>query len=145
MLRLWETIGQALCDTNFRQDRILLGNDKALPKDYLGEDLQVRVNEIPERHSLSRFEVGEVRRLFGIPQVVSGIVKVCKHGADDAVGHVLTQQRCETFLSRGWCKRRLGQRAFIHRIKHRHQKCRRNKLSRRLPRCWATVRLGRFL
>ena len=82
MLRLWETIGQALCDTNFRRYRILEGKDEELPEGYALEKLHDRINKFPGRHSMSRFELAEVGRLFSIRKVLSAVIEVCNQWHD---------------------------------------------------------------
>ena len=72
MLGLWETLGQAFLDTNFRLYRIRAGKPDTIRK------LHDRINKLPGRHSLSRFEVGEVLRVFRMKKVVKLARRITK-------------------------------------------------------------------
>ena len=71
MLGLWETLGQAFLDTNFRRYRIRRKKDSI-------RKLHDRINKLPGRHSMSRFEVGEVLRVFRIKKVVKLAKRITK-------------------------------------------------------------------
>ena len=82
MLRFWETMGQAFVDANFRRFRVLVSGaeattEKALAGDHDIAAIHDRINKMPGRHSLSRFEVGEVRRIFSIQQAVDLAARIC--------------------------------------------------------------------
>jgi len=82
MLRFWETVGQAFVDANFRRFRVLVSEAEATTETALAGDHDIaaihdRINKMPGRHSLSRFEVGEVRRIFSIQQAVDLAARIC--------------------------------------------------------------------
>jgi hypothetical protein len=91
MRRFWETVGQAFVDSNFRRSRVLAGQpednqEKALAADHDIAAIHDRINRTPGRHSLSRFEVGEVRRVFRIQVAVDLAVKICKQWHEFCTG-----------------------------------------------------------